>query len=267
MRITTSSSIINRLGVQSSGCNTPSGLSIMGLLCYMRIMMSNPTKEVNGKTYLQCKQCLEYKELGNELWYKHNEWYLWVLWRCKDCIKSGRKTDKELRMARVRDKHRYYNKQERRDYCINKDKMPKRRLLYVRWQSIMKRCYNKNDNCYKNYWSMWITVSESWKDFENFYNDMYEWFIRHLEKYWRKNTTIDRIDWTKGYCKENCRRATYLIQANNTKSNRIIKWQTLANLCRDRNVDYWLVHWRLNRWRSIDDAINKPLNRNSPKCT
>ena len=63
MRITTSSSIINRLGVQPNRCNTPSGLSIMGLLCYMRIMMCNPTKEVNGKTNLQCKQCQTFKPL------------------------------------------------------------------------------------------------------------------------------------------------------------------------------------------------------------
>ena len=146
MRITTSSSIINRLGVQSTGCNTPSGLSIMGLLCYMRIIMSNPTKELNGKTYLQCKQCDQYKQLGKECWYKHNEWYLWVLWRCKECIKEWRKTDKELTMARKRDIDRYYNNPKRRDYIYKSSRERRKEKWYEKIHSA----------CYRRIKSLWI---------------------------------------------------------------------------------------------------------------
>lgn len=81
--------------------------------------MANPTKETNWIKYLKCKQCLEYKNISSNEWYKHNEWFMWVLWRCKACIKQWRKTEHELSMARKRDSDRYYNNSKRRNYIFN----------------------------------------------------------------------------------------------------------------------------------------------------
>jgi len=76
--------------------------------------MANTTIELNWVTLLECKQCKTMKEVNNENWYKHSAWYMWVLWRCKECIKTWRKIDHELSMSRKRDAHRYKNNQNRR---------------------------------------------------------------------------------------------------------------------------------------------------------
>ena len=67
---------------------------------------------------LKCKECWTEKKLDE--YYKHPEWYMWVLWRCKECIKSGRRTEKERIKARLQDKKR--NKNESRLQYIKKYK-------------------------------------------------------------------------------------------------------------------------------------------------
>jgi hypothetical protein len=46
---------------------------------------------------------------------------------------------------------------------------------------------------------------------------MYESYIKHCEEFWKRQTTIDRIDVNWDYCKENCKRSTYLEQNRNRR--------------------------------------------------
>lgn len=197
--------------------------------------MASEIKEIDWKTYMQCKECNEFKELNNTNWYKHNKWFMWVLWRCKECIKKWRKTDNELKMSRVRDRDRYYT--DKRWLSNNRNHMK-------------RRC--RNNIYYKN-----INVLR--KCFEEFYDDMIDSFLIHKEKYWIHNTTIDRIDNKWHYCKYNCRWATYHTQANNKRNNKIIEymWEkdTVANICKKYNKNGKLVYRRLVDWWSIKDAI------------
>lgn len=80
--------------------------------------MANDFYKEDWKTFLKCKECNIFKEINNNNRYSHKDGFLWVLWRCKECIKAGRKTEHELSMAREREKRRYYNNPERRLYIF-----------------------------------------------------------------------------------------------------------------------------------------------------
>ncbi len=101
----------------------------IGFLFCMHTTMANDVIEKNWKKFLKCKECWEFKELSFDNWYKHSKWFMWVLWRCKECIKTWRKTEYERYMARIIDNNRYYNNPKRRDYIMETAK----RRVEIKW--------------------------------------------------------------------------------------------------------------------------------------
>lgn len=88
----------------------------------------------------------------------------------------------------------------------------------------------------KWYFDKWIKCERL--KFEDFKNDMFENYCKHIKKYWIKNTTIDRIDPNKNYNKENCRRATIDEQNFNKSITNFVTidwikydWKMLAERC------------------------------------
>lgn len=79
--------------------------------------------------------------------------------------------------------------------------------IYNRWRSMKARCKDLDDPVYGG---KGIGYDVRWELFENFYEDMLEGFSEELE--------IDRIDVTKGYCKENCRWVSH--NENNYNKNK-----------------------------------------------
>lgn len=75
---------------------------------------------------------------------------------------------------------------------------------------------------YKNYGARGIKVCERWLEFQNFYDDMYESYLKHVEEFGEKNTSLDRIDVNGNYEPSNCRWATLEEQNNNRTNNRFI---------------------------------------------
>lgn len=81
--------------------------------------------------------------------------------------------------------------------------------VHKSWSEMMERCYTKSNSNYPHYGGRGITVSDSWKVFENFFVDMGERPV---------GMSLGRIDNDRGYSKENCRWETKL-QQNGNKRN------------------------------------------------
>lgn len=100
----------------------------------------------------------------------------------------------------------------------NKRANYKHGMFGTRFHSIFfgmkNRCEN-NSIANKHVWRFYGEkgIKCHWKDFFEFKKDMYESYLGHVRKFGEKQTTIDRINSKKNYCKSNCRWATYKEQA------------------------------------------------------
>jgi hypothetical protein len=81
---------------------------------------------------------------------------------------------------------------------------------YSSWDSMKQRCLNPKSTRYDFYKD--IPICEKWMEFEGFYEDMGDR---------PDGTTLDRIDNSLGYCKENCRWATGSYQSKNQGKRKV----------------------------------------------
>jgi len=83
---------------------------------------------------------------------------------------------------------------------------------YNTWCSMKKRCLNPNNKGYKNYGGRGINICKEWIN-------SFEVFISEMGKKPTINHSIERIDNSKGYYKENCKWATKKEQCRNVRNN------------------------------------------------
>lgn len=100
-------------------------------------------------------------------------------------------------------------------------------LTYSSWRAMLSRCLNKNHKDFQRWGAKGIRVCERWLEFKNFLEDMGE---RPGKLF-----SIDRIDGTKGYFKDNCRWATTKQQCENKRkadrtSARKMDWNAVLAL-------------------------------------
>lgn len=126
---------------------------------------------------------------------------------------------------------------------------------YRIWDNMVRRCKNKGASKYKNYGGRGISVSEEWKVFSNFWEDMKIGYSDYL--------TLDRINNDGNYCKENCRWATTKTQANNTSRNHRIYFKgkslTLSEWSAVKNISVRAIIGRIKRGWTIEQALTFPL--------
>ena len=126
---------------------------------------------------------------------------------------------------------------------------------YSTWLSMKGRCFHKGNSSYYSYGAKGITICDEWiESFDRFLEDMGER---------PDGMTLDRIDNSKGYSKDNCRWATPYQQQCNRPDNRIVEFngvrQALAQHCREQGMRYTAVLSRLKMGWDIHRALTQPI--------
>lgn len=160
-----------------------------------------------------------------------------VYWKCRcDCGGITRVQTSNLKRGRVKSCG-----------CLSRKGNPTHHLrhtkLYSKYAGILRRCYNKNEKCYKNYGGRGISVCDEWlSSFVSFY----EWAINNG---YQEGLSIDRIDNNGDYCPENCRWVDNKTQANNRRSNRLYtmngETKNLSQWCKQYGMEYTVVRNRI----------------------
>jgi hypothetical protein len=119
------------------------------------------------------------------------------------------------------------------------------------WLSMIRRCTNPRQRSYERYGGRGIRVCDRWRrSFEAFLSDM-----GHCPP----GLTLERMDNEKGYQPDNCRWATWIDQANNTRASRIIEFggrrQTVTQWAREIGIKPRTLHRRITRGMSIERAL------------
>lgn len=83
------------------------------------------------------------------------------------------------------------------------------------WMGMKSRCENPKQPMYKYYGYRGIKIL--WDKYSDFYTDMKESYDKHVSEFGENNTTIDRIDNSKNYSKDNCKWSTMKEQCNNRR--------------------------------------------------
>lgn len=139
----------------------------------------------------------------------------------------------------------------------------KKRFYHI-WQGIKARCTCTTDTTYKFYGGKGIKICDRWLDYTVFKYDM--------ENGYKDNLTIDRIDPSGNYCKENCRWITQREQVKNQKREITYHFITINGVTKriyefleDNNIKMNTYQYRLYRgWdeaRACTEKI-KPLTVN-----
>ena len=131
--------------------------------------------------------------------------------------------------------------------------MTKSRQYHI-WQAMKTRCDNPRAINYSKYGGAGITYDPAWELFENFWTDM--------EKGYADNLTIERMDNSKGYSKENCVWADYRTQNLNKTNNVVLSHQgvsmTITEWADVLKVDRDRLYYQ-HRQGLTDEQIISPL--------
>lgn len=129
--------------------------------------------------------------------------------------------------------------------------------IYGSWYAMKQRCGNPNNGQYADYGGRGITYPEKWGTFAGFKEDMQEGYKAGL--------TIERIDNSKGYSKENCRWATRREQGNNKRSNIVLthdgKTMTISNWAAHLGIGFGTIRTRFYRGMSTEEILKASLYR------
>jgi len=135
--------------------------------------------------------------------------------------------------------------------------------FYMTWSGMKARCLNPNATKFGIYGGRGIKVCERWMKFENFRDDMYESYKLHVEKFGKKNTSIERRNSDGDYEPQNCLWATCREQMQNTRRSRPIsyggKTQVISEWARELGMNPRVIEGRIYRGWPIEVALTKEV--------
>lgn len=130
---------------------------------------------------------------------------------------------------------------------------------YKSWHAMIQRCEGKGGH--KSYPDRGISVCEEWMSFNNFLNDMGER---------PKRKTLDRIDNTKGYSKNNCQWSTNKQQSNNRKNTIYVTVNGVSlpftEACEKFNIGESCARHRLRKGMSHQEIFTLPVRKFRHEC-
>ena len=123
-----------------------------------------------------------------------------------------------------------------------------------------QRCENKNNDNYTHYGGRGITICKEWMKFENFRDDMYQFYLSNIKKFGEKNTTLDRKNNMGNYCLKNCRWSDMDVQANNKRNTHLItfdnKTMTISQWAKYLNINRIALGNKISRKCPLQDVLN-----------
>lgn len=152
--------------------------------------------------------------------------------------------------------------------CLQKEKTTTHGMrqtpIYSEWCSIKQRCYNSNNNSYKDYGKRGISMCERWKNsFEAFYED-----VSKLPYFNKTGYSLNRIDNDGNYEPNNVEWADDKTQANNKRNNHLVKYngktQTIAQWADELGINQHTLYSRILTYHwSVERALTTPVKSNT----
>jgi hypothetical protein len=131
------------------------------------------------------------------------------------------------------------------------------------WAGMWSRCTNPRATSFKRYGAKGVTVCPEWGTFQTFFEDM---------GIAPEGSTLDRIDSTRGYSKDNCRWATYTEQSRNRsvvrkynfEGQQLYRWE-IAKLTGFSKTKIFSITHSENSRRSVLASETTPARQDSPR--
>lgn len=138
--------------------------------------------------------------------------------------------------------------------------------FYKIWADMKQRCSNPKCKKYTLYGGRGISYSDNWFAYDGFKRDMYSSYLKHVEEFGEKQTTLDRIDANCSYSKENCRWATYQEQRMNIRNkeqylgynlitHELYEFNNCAEFCRQNNFRRQVVTECVSKDKLHHDSV------------
>lgn len=126
--------------------------------------------------------------------------------------------------------------------------------IYRLHHNIVQRCSRPSCTAFKDYGARGIGLHPPWFDFSV--------FVAEIPLCPDPALTLDRIDNNKGYVPGNIKWSDRQEQANNKRNNKMIHYRgetkSLAQWCRELDVNYMTVKTRLRNGWTVSKALTTP---------